>query len=147
MGAIIATDDPDVIDHCCRFGENLGMAFQIQDDILGAWGDESVTGKSAATDIRDKKKTLPVVYVLTRAEERSSARQLLELYSREDPLDENGIQMVLALLEEAGAREYAEEMAEMYYRKALSSLADTGIESNALTPLHELAASLMNRET
>ena len=45
-------------------------------------------------------------------------------------------------MEQAGARAYAEEMAEMYYRKALSSLAETGIEKDALAPLHELAASI-----
>ncbi len=123
------------------------MAFQIQDDILGAWGDESVTGKSAATDIRDKKKTLPVVYVLRHPAERGSARQLAELYSREEPLDTQAIEEALTLLERAGAREYAEEMAETYYRKALSSLDQTGLENDALANLRELAASLMNRET
>jgi geranylgeranyl pyrophosphate synthase len=55
--------------------------------------------------------------------------------------------VVLTLLEGVGAREYSEEMAEAYYRDALSSLAETGIEKYALAPLHELAASLMNRET
>ena len=62
MSLLRVGDDTERIDHYYRFGENLGMAFQIQDDILGAWGDEGVTGKSAAIDIRDKKKTLPVVY-------------------------------------------------------------------------------------
>lgn len=147
MGAIIATEDADVIDHLRCFGEQLGMAFQIQDDILGAWGDESVTGKSAATDIRDKKKTLPVVYVLGHPAERSSARQLAELYSREEPLDTQAIEEALTLLERAGAREYAEGLAETYYRNALSSLDQTGLENDALANLQELAASLMNRDT
>ena len=147
MGAIISTEDTDVIGQLRCFGEHLGMAFQIQDDILGAWGDASVTGKSAATDIRDKKKTLPVVYVLRHPEERSAAGQLGELYSREGPLDAPAIQAALALLEQAGARECAEDMAETYYRKALSSLEQTGIENDALASLRELAASLMHRDT
>jgi geranylgeranyl diphosphate synthase type I len=147
LGVIVATDDAELIDHYYRFGESLGMAFQIQDDILGAWGDEQVTGKSAATDIRDKKKTLPVVYVLNHPNERNSAWQLIDLYARQEPLDEPSIQTVLAILERAGARQYAEEMAEEYYRRALQSLEQTGITNTAQSQLRELAASLLGRET
>ena len=106
-----------------------------------------MTGKSAATDIRDKKKTLPVVYVLGHPAERSAAEKLGELYSRQGPLEATAIQAALAVLEQAGARKYAEDMAETYYRKALSSLDQTGMENNALSNLRELAALLMNRDT
>jgi geranylgeranyl diphosphate synthase type I len=147
MGAIVATDDRHVIDHLRGFGEHLGMAFQIQDDILGAWGDEALTGKSAATDIRDKKKTLPVVYVLGHPDERGSARRLGELFSRKGPLDGESIQEALSLLERAGAQEFSESMAEAYYRRALASLEQTGIENSAQANLRDLAASLMNRDT
>ena len=146
-GAIIATDDTERIDHYYRFGENLGMAFQIQDDILGAWGDEGVTGKSAAIDIRDKKKTLPVVYVLNHPNERNSAWQLIDLYARQEPLDELSIQAALAILERVGARQYAEEMAEKYYRQALHSLEQAGVKNAPRTQLRELAASLLQRKT
>jgi geranylgeranyl diphosphate synthase type I len=146
IGAIVATDDAGLVDHYYRFGENLGMAFQIQDDILGAWGDERVTGKSAATDVRDKKKTLPVVYVLNHPNERNSAWQLIDLYARQEPLDEPGIQTALAILERVGARQYAEEMAQNYYRQALHSLDQAGIENAARSRLRELAASLLGRK-
>ena len=147
LGAIIATDDTAIIGNYLRFGENLGMAFQVQDDILGAWGDEQVTGKSAATDIRDKKKTLPVVYALNHAAEDDSARRLAEIYEQPAPLDEPTIQAALTLIEGLGARQYAEEMAEAYYRQALQSLEDTGIDNAAQQCLRELAASLLGRET
>jgi len=146
IGAIVAADDAGLVDHYYRFGENLGMAFQIQDDILGAWGDERVTGKSAATDVRDKKKTLPVVYVLNHPNERNSAWQLIDLYARQEPLDEPSIQTALAILERVGARQYAEEMAEEYYRQALHSLDQAGIENAARLQLRELAASLLGRK-
>jgi geranylgeranyl diphosphate synthase, type I len=145
LGAIIATDTPEWIDQYYRFGENLGMAFQIQDDILGAWGDERVTGKSAATDIRNRKKTLPVVYVLNHPNERNSARQLIDLYAREEPLDQPSIQTVLAIMERVGARQYAEEMAEEYYRQALRNLEQAGIANAPQAQLRELAASLLGR--
>jgi geranylgeranyl diphosphate synthase type I len=147
MGAIVAIDDLRVADAYYRFGENLGMAFQIQDDVLGAWGDEQVTGKSAATDIRDRKKTLPVVYALKHAGQRDAAEELASLYARTGPLDETDIQSALALMDQVGAREYAEAVAEDYYRRAMHSLDETGIENEAQSHLRELAASLLDRES
>jgi len=146
MGALLATDDARLIDSLARFGENLGLAFQIQDDILGTWGDPAITGKSAATDIRDKKKTLPVVYVLNHPEERISAWQLVDLYSQEEPLSDKDIQTTLAILERTGARPYAEEQAAHYYRLAMEALRETGIENTAQSALCELAASLLKRQ-
>lgn len=146
LGAMVATDDTEQISHYRHFGENLGVAFQIQDDILGTWGDQEVTGKSAATDVRDKKKTLPVVYVLNHPEERAAAQELASLYGRPGTLDEPAMQAVLGLLERAGARQYAEEMAETYYRQALESLSQAGSESAAKAHLRELAASLLSRQ-
>jgi geranylgeranyl diphosphate synthase type I len=146
LGALIATDDADLIAHFYSFGENLGMAFQIQDDILGAWGDEQLTGKSAATDIRDKKKTLPVVYALHQTSDRDAARNLAELYAQPGLLDGTDIQSALVLLDRVGARQYAEDMEARYYRQALHSLEQTGIENAAQANLHELAASLLGRQ-
>jgi len=146
LGAIVAGALPEIVDSYYQFGHHLGVAFQIQDDILGAWGDQDVTGKSAATDIRDKKKTLPVVYVLNHPEERRSAWELVELYNHEGPLDEAGIEAALGLLERTGARAYAEGMAETYYRRALASLEQASAGNEAGATLRELAASLLRRQ-
>jgi geranylgeranyl diphosphate synthase type I len=145
LGAIIATDDKAQVEHYYGFGQNLGMAFQIQDDILGAWGDPSVTGKSAATDIRDKKKTLPVVYALKQGTDPEAARALAGLYAPGNPLDGDGIRSVLAILDRVGARAYAEEMAGTYYHQAIQDLESTGVENAAKALLRELAASLLGR--
>jgi geranylgeranyl diphosphate synthase type I len=147
VGATVATDDTDRIEHLRCFGDSLGMAFQIQDDILGAWGDERVTGKSAATDIRDKKKALPAVYALNQAGDREAARQLAGLYAQEGPLDPPAIQAALAILDRVGARQFAAEMAEAYYHQALGSLDRICTENAALSHLGELAASLLGRRT
>ena len=146
LGAIIATDDAERVDDYYRFGENLGVAFQIQDDILGAWGDERETGKSAATDLRDKKKTLPVVYALNHPDDHAAAQQLAALYASNGPLNEAGMESALAILEGLGARQYAEEMAEAHYRQALQSLDQTGAANAAQSDLRELAASLLGRK-
>src|SRR5512136_3005471 len=65
IGAVIGGAPPPVSDAYRRFGAELGRAFQLRDDVLGIWGDEAVTGKSAASDILGKKKSLPVLYGLT----------------------------------------------------------------------------------
>jgi geranylgeranyl diphosphate synthase, type I len=159
LGAMVATDDTVSISRYHSFGENLGMAFQIQDDILGTWGDEQATGKSAATDIRDRKKTLPVVYALNH-EDRDVARRLAELYMpsadrlqgpSHGELDAAAIRSVLELLEQVGAREYSEEMAGEYYRMALDSLdpsvrsSGSPVANTAKSCLRELAGSLLGR--
>jgi len=149
LGAMIATDDTELIGRYFAFGLNLGMFFQIQDDLLGAWGDEQATGKSAATDIRDRKKTLPVVYALNQpcGSDPDAARQLAELYARPGELDPSAIQFALELLNRSGARQYAEQMAEEYYRLALTSLDEAGIGNAAQSHLRELAVSLLHRRT
>jgi len=147
LGAMVATDEPGLIGRYFSFGLNLGMLFQIEDDILGAWGDEQVTGKSAATDLRNRKKTLPVVYALSHPDDPDAAQQLAALYARPGELDPQAIESALALLDQLGAREYAEKMAEDYYRLALASLDGPGIENAAQARLRELAASLLHRTT
>jgi geranylgeranyl diphosphate synthase type I len=146
IGAILATDDVHWIELFGRFGENLGMAFQIQDDLLGAWGDEQVTGKSAASDIRDRKKTFPVVYALNQEHSWQAAQQLAELYNRPAPLDETDIQSALDILDTVGARQQAEETALSYYHQALQNLAQAVRAPSAQENLRELAASLLRRE-
>lgn len=145
-GALLATGDDEVVESYHRFGQNLGLAFQIQDDILGAWGDERLTGKSAATDIRNKKKALPAVFGLSYGPDREAARDLARLYAQEAPLDEASIQAALAILDRVGARQYAEDLAEQYYRQALTNLDQAGSGNAAQSILRELAASLLGRE-
>jgi geranylgeranyl diphosphate synthase type I len=122
------------------------MAFQIQDDVMGAWGAESTTGKPSAIDIRDKKKTLPVVYALNQAGDADASRYLAELYAQPEPLDPEAVSETLSILASVGAREYAERLAEHYYAEALKSLEGIGSENEAQQALFELAASLLGRE-
>jgi len=145
-GASLATDDIHLVQQFYHFGENLGLSFQIQDDLLGIWGNEQLTGKSAANDIRDKKKTLPVVLALNQPENRQAARQLSRVYSLEAPLDETDIQTVMEILHQVGARQRAEAMALDYYDAALQNLQATGLAPASLSNLQSLASSLLYRE-
>jgi geranylgeranyl diphosphate synthase type I len=146
VGAILAVDDERTIEQFAQFGENLGMAYQIQDDLLGAWGDEQKTGKSAASDIRDRKKTFPVVYALNQARNSRAVQQLSDLYERQAPLDEATVQSVLGILHTVGARQKADETALSYYQRALQNLDQAGLDRSSQTDLRELAVSLLRRQ-
>ncbi len=139
-GAILATEDKVLIEGYRRFGENLGMAFQIMDDILGIWGDPKVTGKPAASDIAHRKKTLPILYAL----EQRMGQRIKRIY-RQEELGENDVRAVLHILDELKARDYAQEMAEGYHKRALAELEAMGIENEAQSKLKWLATFLIER--
>jgi geranylgeranyl diphosphate synthase type I len=143
LGALVAGDDAESIAHYRRFGEKLGLAFQIVDDILGVWGDPQVTGKPSADDIRQRKKTLPIVKALEE-DRKAGGKGLGEIYQRET-IGEEDVRMALSILEDLGARRYAEEMAHNYYQQALAELDATGVENEAQDDLREAAAFLVER--
>lgn len=66
IGAILSGADETNIAHMALFGKYLGLAFQIQDDLLGIWGEESKTGKSAASDLLNRKKSYPILLSLSK---------------------------------------------------------------------------------
>lgn len=123
-GALLATEDEAVIARYRAFGWALGLAFQINDDLLGIWGAESTTGK-AASDVAHKKKTLPVIYAVENAGPDDRAR-LLELYATPDPTAE-GLAEIVRILERVGARDYTREQARRYRDEALAELDAAGV--------------------
>ena len=141
VGAMLATDDEALIERYRFFGGCLGLAFQMVDDILGIWGDPRAMGKPTASDIASKKKTLPIVYALGLG---ARGKALREIYGKE-VLDEDDVQRVLGVLDELGARDYAQRMAEGYRDRALAELEKTGIENEAQKGLRELAKFLTER--
>ncbi|MEO5963817.1 MAG: polyprenyl synthetase family protein [Candidatus Limnocylindrales bacterium] len=118
-GALLATDDEDVIGHYRRFGWALGLAFQLNDDLLGIWGEEELTGK-VPTDISRHKKTLPVLYAFQHAGVADRAR-LTALYAIAAPSGAD-IAEVVAILERTGAREFTRAEAQRYRDECLAEL-------------------------
>lgn len=137
-GASVATEE------CLgRFGYALGLTFQVQDDILGIWGEEVLTGKSAQSDIATRKKSLPIVYALEHPE---TGQAMRELYGR--PLEPADVQVVLTLLDKADARRHAEEIAQQQHARALAELEDSGVlsvDNQAGRALLQVAQALLNR--
>ncbi|MBN1965418.1 MAG: polyprenyl synthetase family protein [Anaerolineae bacterium] len=137
IGAVVGGAAEDEAARFADFGFNLGMAFQIRDDILGIWGDPAVTGKSAATDIESRKKTLPVLYSLSR----SSA--LVDIFVGEHRGSEE-LAAAVALLDAVGAREFSVQHERCYYEAAVDALESVG-QGEAVSILLELAMNLFGR--
>jgi geranylgeranyl diphosphate synthase type I len=123
-GALLATDDEAVIARYRRFGWALGLAFQLNDDLLGIWGQEQTTGK-VPTDIARHKKTLPVLYAFQHAGPADRAR-LAELSAETAP-SEAQIAEIVTILERSGAQEFTRAEAQRYRDACLDELA--GLEA------------------
>ena len=123
-GALLATDDEAVITRYRRFGWALGLAFQINDDLLGIWGAEQATGKEPS-DVAHKKKTLPVIYAVEQAGPEDRAR-LLEIYAKPKPTATE-LTEIVQILERVGARDYTRDQARRYRDEAIAELDAAGV--------------------
>lgn len=121
-----------------QFGYHLGLAFQVQDDILGIWGDETVTGKSAASDLVEGKNSLPVLYAL------GKQGKFAERWNQ-GPITVSEVKAVAVQLENEGAKSYAEEMSEKETRIALEYLNKANPRGAAGESMLELANMLLKR--
>ncbi|HYJ12955.1 MAG TPA: polyprenyl synthetase family protein [Thermomicrobiales bacterium] len=128
-GAIAAGASDDVADQMGGMGESLGLGFQIRDDILGVWGESSVTGKDQADDIRRRKKSLPILLLLDQATP-EEAKRLVTLYGAEK-IDEHGVAEVRGMLDTHGIEAQANAMVTGFHQEASASLASSGITSGS----------------
>jgi len=136
IGALVGGADEAQAEHYAGFGENLGLAFQVIDDVLGIWGDESNTGKSTSSDILTRKKTLPVVYAL-------GDPALRALYARE--MTPQDVPQVIEILERHQARELATQIAQQFAAKAVECLSSNAVNPAAQQAILDLGASLLGR--
>lgn len=143
LGALVASPDAALAEHYRRLGEGLGLAFQIQDDLLGIWGQADVTGKPVADDIRRRKKSLPVVHALGR-ENDPRTKRLRTLYAQEAFLEEE-VAEALAIVDASQSRPYAEELARGHLEIALAELEAAGSRPEASEALREFAHFLIER--
>jgi len=144
-GAILGGANEATVQHYAGFGRELGLTFQIVDDILGIWGDPAITGKSAASDILERKKTIPILYALE-WEQKQGHQDLSRLYAQAS-LTEQDIPTILSLLERAGTLEAIRRQARQHQERTLAYLDSVGITYPAQQDLRELALSLLERNT
>ena len=143
-GALLADGDEPTVRAFATFGDGLGRAFQIRDDYLGIWGDETTLGKATGNDIRRRKKSYPVVFALERAAG-AALNDLQRIYGQQE-LEEDDVQRVLAILDEVGAREHSQEVTEEAANLALEALAPVALPGWARVEAEELVDFLARRE-
>jgi geranylgeranyl diphosphate synthase type I len=139
VGALIAGAEAAAVESSRKFGWHLGMAFQITDDVLGIWGDEAVTGKSAAGDLLARKKTMPVIYGL----EASPAFQRLWI---DQSAGEASLEEMVHLLERVGADDHARMAAEGHTQRAFEALTQFSGADFAGEELRRVAGKLLKRD-
>ncbi|MGW4568950.1 polyprenyl synthetase family protein [Streptomyces sp. NPDC004561] len=127
IGAVLAGAPEATVDALALYGDQLGVAFQLVDDVLGIWGDPTVTGKSVHSDLRSRKKSLPVSHVLNRDGPLSD--ELAAWLTTPGEPGEEELRHVAGLIECAGGRDWA--LAEAARRMALAEDALRGVELDA----------------
>lgn len=142
MGAILGGATPGNCKHIYEFGKNLGIAFQIQDDYLDAFGDPEKFGKEVGGDIRQNKKTFLLLHALEVATPDQRAK-LDTLLASSGP---DKVPQVLELFKACNVDAWAIELKEKYLQMALANLDDIAVTSNRKTALLSLANYLMQRE-
>jgi geranylgeranyl diphosphate synthase type I len=138
IGALLGNAGEAELEAYRQFGYHLGLAFQVQDDILGIWGDEAVTGKSAASDLVEGKNSLPVLYAL------GKQGKFAERW-KQGPITAGEVKAAASLLEEEGGRTYAEEISEKETLSALEYLGKANPRGAAGESMLELANMLLKR--
>lgn len=141
-GALLATEDEDVISAYRRFGWSLGLAFQLNDDLLGIWGEEQKTGK-VPTDVVRHKKTLPILYAFEHATPADRER-LVELHARPEPSDAE-VAEIVAILERAGAADFTRAEAQRHRDACLAELDGISVvQPAAREKLHGIILSVIS---
>jgi geranylgeranyl diphosphate synthase type I len=143
IGAIAAGADTSTSAALGECGRMLGMAFQVRDDVLGIWGEEEMTGKPVADDIRSKKKSYPVVWAFEHAA--ADVRDPLARLYGDGEMDDRRLDAVLALLEESGARGAADREAERWANYAVVALSGVELVKERRDDIEALAAFFVRR--
>jgi len=139
IGAILGGADEDKMEIYRSYGNYLGLAFQVQDDILGIWGDEKLTGKSAASDLVEGKNSLPVLAGL------GKKGKFAERWSQ-GPIKPEEVEEVARLLASEGGYGFAKDASIQMTDMAINSLREADPQGEAGEALFELTNKLLNRD-
>jgi geranylgeranyl diphosphate synthase type II len=139
-GAVLAGASEETVDALGEFGRNIGIAYQIVDDILGVFGDEVATGKTTIGDLREGKRTALISYASTRPD----WAQVAHLVGKSN-LTPDEAHVVRVALEESGARAFAERLAGAYADRAVASLTAADVPTRLIDELTPIVAAVLER--
>src|ERR1700726_535793 len=144
IGAIHLGAPPGLAMGLAGFGAHAGLAFQLTDDLLGIWGAPEVTGKPVRSDLRARKKSLPVVAALTGGS--AQAQELAALLGRPDPLNEEDLELAARLVEEAGGKGWTEDEAAAQLAAAEKCLTETDMPDDVRAEFAGIAEFITARQ-
>jgi geranylgeranyl diphosphate synthase type I len=147
LGAAAAADRPDVQAVFQDVGADLGIAFQLRDDVLSVFGDPAVTGKPSGDDLRSGKRTVLLAEAIERAESSDPLAAKLLRTSIGTPLSDAQVAELRQVIESVGALAAVEQRIDTLTRHTLDALAAAPIDPQAKTGLCELARVAANRST
>ncbi len=143
LGAVLAGAGPDVLAGYSGYGLPLGEAFQLRDDVLGVFGDPSVTGKPAGDDLREGKRTVLVAMALETATPAQAG--VVRKHLGDPHLSADGVAQLRAVLEGTGALTRVEQLIEQLLQSSLQALEQAPIDDEARSVLAGLAAAATSR--
>ena len=144
IGAMLVSAKPDLVAGLADFGTRMGLAFQLVDDLLGIWGDPAVTGKPVLSDLRTRKKSLPVVSALCAGT--PDSRRLSELLRSSASLSEEDLRLAAKLIEDAGGRQWCESEAARQLDAARHDLTESGVPAPVVAEFMEIADFVTSRD-
>jgi geranylgeranyl diphosphate synthase type II len=139
-GAVLADADEAVVTMLGEFGSDIGVAYQVVDDLLGVFGDEEQTGKTTLGDLREGKRTVLIAYAAGTAE----WREISGLVGKTD-LSRGEAALVRSVLESCGARDFAVSLARERARAALDRLTDSAVPGRLREELEPVADAVLRR--
>ncbi|WGL53025.1 polyprenyl synthetase family protein [Nocardioides sp. BP30] len=147
LGAILAGAPRHVVDGCHTFGAELGLAFQIVDDLLGIWGSPQVTGKPVFADLAAGKKTLLVVWSIENGGDAGAdLAAWFATHGSRTVVEPQELERAADLIEKAGGREWATAAADSHVATALAALDGLGLDEAAHHTLIDLAHFVTERK-
>jgi geranylgeranyl diphosphate synthase, type I len=144
IGAVLAGAPEPSVRALADFGHHLGLAFQAVDDLLGIWGQPEVTGKPAWSDLRQRKKSVPVAVALSAGS--ASSKRLVSLLAPRAQVGEEDLALAAKLVEEAGGRDWTQREAQRQLELALARLDAVPMPAAARDDLVSLARFVTTRE-
>jgi geranylgeranyl diphosphate synthase type I len=144
LGALFAGGAAERTECLHEFGHQLGVVFQLVDDLLGVWGDPVVTGKPVCSDLRTRKKSLPIVAALESAD--PAGRELAELYYQDRPLSNDDLAHAVELIGRAGGRDWARREIDDRLARAIGLLRAAEADEPAAVELETLARLIARRD-
>ena len=144
IGAILGNASEEDSRKIYRYALELGLAFQLQDDLLDSYGTEAQLGKAIGGDILEGKKTFLMISALNRLGEEERC-ELLSLHQRESLLPEQKVARARELFDKADVRTLTEERIKFHFGRALEALDALSVSAERTAQIREFAQSLMGR--